>query len=233
VIEIDEAARAAHLAPSMPLHEAARVVHIVDDSPAVCQAVALLLLGEGLSVAIHGPGSPLLEAFPSLPPDSVGCIITDVRMPGLDGLTLLKRVHEWDTHLPVIVMTAHGDVIMAVQAMKAGAMDFLEKPFDDEKLLDVVRNALQRPFEKAHTQDDDASADRIAALSARERQVFDLLVTGKPNKVAARVLGISPRTVEAHRARILERLRVRTLGGAVRLTMLPKPVGEPHSISPA
>jgi two-component system response regulator FixJ len=200
--------------------DVARVVHVIDDSAAVCQAIALLLLGEGLSVAIHSSGTAFLEALPSLRPQSIGCIITDIRMPGLDGLALLRRLREQGVCQPVVVMTAHGDIALAVQAMKAGATDFLEKPFEDALLLDIVKSALHLPaLVPAGADAVENPADRIALLSTREREVLDLLVTGKPNKVVARMLGISPRTVEAHRARILERLRVRNLADAVRLAM--------------
>jgi two-component system response regulator FixJ len=201
-------------------HEAARTVHIIDDNPAVCQAVALLLLGEGLSVAIHVSGSAFLAALPSLRPHSIGCIVTDVRMPGVDGLALLEHLRVLGCHPPVIVMTAHGDIMTAVQAMKAGAADFLEKPFDGTKLLAVVQDALHRRHsDPAQSNDNGGPSDLITRLSAREREILDLLVTGQSNKAVARVLGISPRTVEAHRARILERLRVRSLADAVRVTM--------------
>jgi two-component system response regulator FixJ len=200
--------------------DAARVVHVIDDSAAVCQAIALLLLGEGLSVAIHVSGTAFLDALPSLRPQSIGCVITDIRMPGMDGLALLRRLRELGLRQPVVVMTAHGDIAMAVQAMKAGATDFLEKPFEDAVLLNIVRTALHMPtLTPAESEASENPTGRITLLSTREREVLDPLVTGKPNKVVARLLGISPRTVEAHRARILERLRVRSLADAVRLAI--------------
>jgi two-component system response regulator FixJ len=221
-----DAAPSRVLATRPALHEAARIVHIIDDNPAVCQAIALLLLGEGLPVAIHVSGSAFLGALPSLRPRSIGCIVTDIRMPGVDGLSLLDHLRVLGCRPPVIVMTAHGDIMTAVQAMKAGAADFLEKPFDGTKLLAVVQDALHRRHsDPAQSDENNGSSDLITRLSAREREILDLLVAGQSNKAVARVLGISPRTVEAHRARILERLRVRSLADAVRMTMQASRVG--------
>jgi len=139
-------------------------------------------------------------------------------MPGLDGLELLSRLKQGGFRRPVVVMTAHGDVSTAVRAMKAGALDFVEKPFDDGALLAVVEAALGTSQAAGAAGADDA-AERVAALSPREREVLDLLIAGKPNKQIARDLGLSPRTVEVHRARLMARLGVGSLAEAVRLAV--------------
>ena len=139
-------------------------------------------------------------------------------MPGLDGLELLRRLKQGGFRGPVVVMTAHGDVPTAVRAMKAGAVDFIEKPFDDGALLAAVEAALQSPQASGAAGAGDA-AERVAALSPREREVLDLLIAGKPNKLIARDLGLSPRTVEVHRARMMARLGVGSLAEAVRLAV--------------
>jgi len=193
-------------------------VHVIDDDDAVRRALALLFRSAGIPVETHPSGSAFLEALPALRDDAVGCVLTDVRMPGLDGLELLRRLKQGGFRRPVVVMTAHGDVAMAVRAMKAGAIDFVEKPFDDEVLLAAAEAAL-RTAQGAGAAGADDAAERIAALSPREREVLDLLVAGKPNKLIARDLGLSPRTVEVHRARLMARLGVGSLAEAVRLAV--------------
>ena len=200
------------------LEPASRTVHVVDDDAAVRPALAMLFRSAGVPVETHPSGSAFLEALPYLHGDAVGCVLTDVRMPGLDGLELLRRLKQGGFRRPVVVMTAHGDVAMAVRAMKAGAVDFVEKPFDDEALLAATEAALGTPQASGVAGADDA-AERIALLSTREREVLDLLVAGKPNKLIARDLGLSPRTVEVHRARLMARLRVGSLAEAVRLAV--------------
>ncbi len=195
-----------------------RVVHVVDDDNAVRRALAMLFRSAGIPAEAHPSGVAFLEALPSLPEASVGCVLTDVRMPGLDGLELLRRLKEGGFGRPVVVMTAHGDVSTAVRAMKAGAVDFVEKPFDDDALLAAIEAALGGPQATGAARAGDA-AERVAALSPREREVLDLLVAGKPNKLIARDLGLSPRTVEVHRARMMARLGVGSLAEAVRLAV--------------
>ncbi len=197
---------------------ASGAVHVVDDDDAVRRALALLFRSAGIPAETHSSGFAFLEALPSLREDAVGCVLTDVRMPGLDGLELLRRLKQGGFRRPVVVMTAHGDVSTAVRAMKAGAVDFVEKPFEDEALLAAVEAALGAPQASGAAGADDA-ADRIAALSPREREVLDLLISGKPNKLIARDLGLSPRTVEVHRARMMARLGVGSLAEAVRLAV--------------
>jgi two-component system, LuxR family, response regulator FixJ len=197
---------------------ASLAVHVIDDDDAVRRALAMLFRSAGIPVETHPSGSAFLEALPTLNEDAVGCVLTDVRMPGLGGLELLRRLKQGGFQRPVVVMTAHGDVAMAVRAMKAGAVDFIEKPFDDEALLAAAEAALGTPQAFVGTRAVDA-AERIALLSPREREVLNLLVAGKPNKLIARDLGLSPRTVEVHRARLMARLGVGSLAEAVRLAV--------------
>jgi two-component system, LuxR family, response regulator FixJ len=194
------------------------VVHVVDDDDAVRRALAMLFRSAGIAAVTHPSGSAFLEALPSIGEGAVGCVLTDVRMPGVDGLELLRRLKQSGFGPPVAVMTAHGDVSTAVRAMKAGAADFVEKPFDDEALLAATEAALGATRAFGVVRADDA-AERIAALSPREREVLDLLIAGKPNKHIARDLGLSPRTVEVHRARLMARLGVGSLAEAVRLAV--------------
>ena len=195
-----------------------RAVHVVDDDDAVRRALAMLFRSAGIAAVTHPSGSAFLEALPSLSDGAVGCVLTDVRMPGVDGLELLRRLKRSGFGPPVVVMTAHGDVSTAVRAMKAGAADFVEKPFDDEALLAAVGAALDAAQAPVAEESDDA-AERVAALSPREREVLDQLIAGKPNKHIARDLGLSPRTVEVHRARMMARLGVGSLAEAVRLAV--------------
>jgi two-component system response regulator FixJ len=203
---------------------ASRAVHVVDDDDAVRRALAMLFRSAGIPVEAHPSGLAFLEALPFLREDAVGCVLTDVRMPSLDGLELLRRLKEGGFRRPVLVMTAHGDVSTAVRAMKAGAVDFVEKPFEDDTLLAAIDAALGTPQAAgpagpAGPAGADDAAERVAALSPREREVLDLLIAGKPNKHIARDLGLSPRTVEVHRARMMARLGVGSLAEAVRLAV--------------
>ncbi|GLK77201.1 DNA-binding response regulator [Methylopila jiangsuensis] len=193
------------------------VVHVVDDDAAVRQSLAFLLVSDGLAVQTHESAADLL----AVARDIDGCVVTDVRMPGVDGIELLRRLKAQGVHLPVIVMTGHADVPLAVEAMKAGAVDFMEKPFDDEAMLAAVRGALDRQADVAGRQDRAAEAKgRIAALSERERQVLDGLVAGHANKAIAYDLGISPRTVEIYRANVMTKMRAASLSELVRLALL-------------
>ncbi|BCH17498.1 DNA-binding response regulator [Mesorhizobium sp. L-2-11] len=150
-----------------------------------------------------------------------GCIVTDVRMPGIDGIEFLRRLKARGSLLPVIVMTGHADVPMAVEAMKEGAIDFIEKPFDDDLLIATIRSALGRRtktiHDGAHVRE---AASRVGSLTQRERQVLDLLVDGKANKVIAHELGISPRTVEIYRANVMSKMQAKSLSELVRLALL-------------
>ncbi|HXA22203.1 MAG TPA: response regulator FixJ [Acetobacteraceae bacterium] len=193
------------------------LVHVVDDDEAVRDSLSLLLEAAGLSVRTYDSATAFLKALPNL---GAGCVLTDVRMPELDGLELQRRLAELGIRLPVIVMTGHGDVPIAVEALKAGAADFLEKPFDDVQLLAAVSSALAA---SQRTRDEEIAmagiARRLASLTPREREVLDKLVAGQPNKTIAYDLGSSPRTVEVHRARVMEKMGVRSLPELVRMTI--------------
>jgi two-component system response regulator FixJ len=193
------------------------VVHVIDDDAAVRQAVAMLLRAGAVGVEAHGSALRFLEALPSLREDTIRCVVTDVRMPDIDGLELLRRLKARGFRPPVVVMTAHGDVSMAVQAMKSGAADFVEKPFRARDLLAAIQALSSRPPTSAAR--DAGAAARLAPLSQREREVLSHLMGGKPNKQIARELGLSPRTVEAHRARLMDRLGVSSLAEAVRIAV--------------
>ena len=195
-----------------------QIIHIVDDDDAVRQSLEFLLKSAKLSVQTHESAAAFLAALPGLEP---ACVITDVRMPGLSGIDLLKRLKSLGKLVPVIVITGHGDVPLAVEAMKIGAVEFLEKPFDDNVLLAAVRAALKRGEKDEKRETERAEiGNKLATLSARERQVLEGLVAGKPNKVIAYDLGISVRTVEVHRARMLERLGTRSTAEAIRLAVM-------------
>ncbi len=196
-------------------------VHVVDDDQAVRRAIAMLLRSARLSTETYPSGMALLDAMPTALETRADCVLTDMRMLGLDGLELLLCLRAGGFHGPVVVMTAHGDVPTAVRAMKAGAMDFIEKPFEDTVLLAVISAALDNA-QALNPQALGGSADaaaQIAALSPREREVLNLLMAGKPNKMIARDLGLSPRTVEIHRARLMTRLGVGSLAEAVRIAV--------------
>jgi two-component system response regulator FixJ len=190
-------------------------VHIVDDDEPVRESLAYLCLTGGLEAATYASPLALLEAAPAL---REGCIVTDVRMPEMDGLSLIAKLHERGVQLPMVVITGHGDVPMAVAAMKAGAVDFLEKPFDDEIFLTTVRDALGRSQRGAPPRA--ASAEglegKLALLSERERQVLDRLIDGEANKVIAQNLGISPRTVEIYRAKVMTKMEAASFADLIR-----------------
>ena len=149
-----------------------------------------------------------------------GCLVLDIRMPGLGGLELQEELIKRGNTLPIIFITGHGDVPMAVDAMQKGAVDFIQKPFDDQELLDRIREALATDEERSEEQQHHAEvAGRLERLTNREREVFDLVVTGKPNKVIAYELGVSQRTVEIHRARVMEKMQARSLADLVKMHM--------------
>ena len=196
-------------------------VHVVDDDVAVRKSLAFLLASEGLPVQLHESASAFLD---NLPGGAAGCIVTDVRMPGIDGIELIRRLKDRGIALPIIVITGHADVPMAVEAMKEGAVDFLEKPFSDEVFLATVRAALARQEKDSQHGAQVAQVAQIQArfdtLSERERQVLDGLVAGKANKVIAYDLGISPRTVEIYRANVMTKMQAKSLSELVRLALL-------------
>jgi len=204
-----------------------QIVHVVDDDEAVRQSLSFLLASAGFAVRVFESPTQVLEALPEMQP---GCLITDLRMPEMSGVELLQRLRELKATLPAIVITGHGDVPMAVEAMKAGALDFIEKPFDDETLLAAVARALDRHRRAAQIDEDrSAIAARLDSLSTRERQVLDGLVTGRSNKIIAYDLGISPRTVEVYRAHVMSKMQAKSLSELVRMSLLAVPPGEPSS----
>jgi two-component system response regulator FixJ len=195
-----------------------QVVHVIDDDVAVRQSLAFLLSTAGFAVRVHESATAFLEVLPAT---QVGCIVTDIRMPEMDGLELQRRLRASKIGVPVIVITGHGDVALAVEAMKAGAADFIEKPFDDEVLLGAIRSALTRRAQD--TKDETRTAEirsRLEHLSSREREVLDGMVAGKANKIIAYELGISPRTVEVYRANVMTKMQADSLSDLVRMVLL-------------
>jgi two-component system, LuxR family, response regulator FixJ len=194
------------------------VVHVIDDDDALRDSLAFLLRTADLEVMSHSSAAAFLD---SLPLTGLTCIITDVRMPGLSGIDLLRRVRELGIEVPVIVITGHGDVPLAVEAMRFGAIDFLEKPFDDEILLRSVRAALRQQAGAAKRQSERAEIEnRLATLSPRERDVLGGLVAGRANKQIAFELGISPRTVEIYRANLMDKMQAGSLSDLVRMALI-------------
>ena len=194
-----------------------RVIYVVDDDPAIRRSLERLLDAAGFQVASYATPKAFLGVAGDLP---VGCALLDLRMPEMDGLEVQAHLLLIKPDLPVIVMTGQGDVQTAVRAMKAGAVDFIEKPYSDDALIAAIESALKGGVRKDRTGDMTAAAALIDTLSPRERQVLEALVAGQPNKVIAFDLGISVRTVEVHRARMMDRLGVRQFAEAVRLSVL-------------
>jgi two-component system response regulator FixJ len=195
------------------------LVHVIDDDDAVRDSLEFLLRTAKIEVKTYDSASTFLAAVPSS--SGAGCIVTDVRMPGLSGVDLLRQLKARGSSMPVIVITGHGDIQLAVEAMKIGAADFLEKPFDDEALLASVRSALGRLEKDAQRDADRADlSNRLAALTPRERDVLEGLVAGKANKIIAYDLGISPRTVEIYRANVMTKMNAGSLSELVRMALL-------------
>lgn len=194
------------------------VVHVIDDDEAMRESLAFLLDTAGFTAKTYESAVEFLEQIEALPE---GCIVTDVRMPELSGLDLVRRLNALGLKHPVIVITGHGDVPLAVEAMKAGVVDFLEKPFNDETLLAAIRMALSGQ-ERLQQQDSDKLRFEatLAGLSPRERDVLTGVVAGKPNKIIAYELGISPRTVEVYRANVMTKTGAGSLSELVRMALL-------------
>jgi two-component system response regulator FixJ len=200
-----------------------RIVHVVDDDPAVRDSLRLLLKTERFAVRTHASAREFLA---DVEPEETGCVVTDVRMPEASGFDLLADMKEREIGLPVIVITAHADVPLAVRVMKAGAVDLLEKPFDDEALLDAVRKALRRtPEEKRKDDEAEVVRERLSKLTAREKEVLSGILGGRSNKLIAREIGASVRTVEAHRAHLMAKMHARNLSELVRISLLARRAG--------
>ncbi|MCC5809035.1 MAG: response regulator transcription factor [Ectothiorhodospiraceae bacterium] len=192
-------------------------VYLVDDDDDVRDAVSFLLRSEGLAVDAFATPDALLAA---VAPDSAGCLVLDVRLPGMDGLELQGALRARGVHMPIIFITGHGDIPMAVRAVNAGAMDFLEKPFRDQHLLNQIHKALAA--DAAARNEDARRLDverRLQSLTPREREVMERMLEGKLNKVIAWELDVSIRTVEVHRARVLEKLNARNSSEMVRAVL--------------
>jgi two-component system response regulator FixJ len=193
----------------------AEVVHVIDDDEAVRRSLALLLFSAGHTVKTYASAEGFLDA---LPQTMDGCIVVDVRMPGMDGLQLQEHLALGGVHLPVVVVTGHADIALAVRAMKAGARDFIEKPYTNERMIEAVSAALASGrLDLTRARRSSEARMRVERLSAREADVLRELVAGRPNKLVAHALSISPRTVEIHRANMMEKLGVRSLSEAVRI----------------
>jgi two-component system response regulator FixJ len=203
------------------------VVHVIDDDEAMRQSLAFLLEAAGMEVQTYESAVAFLEVAPAV---KAGCVITDVRMPGLSGVELLRQLRERKLGIPVIVITGHGDVPLAVEAMKIGAMDFLEKPFDDEALLASVRSALNQLDQDQKRQAERSDIEgRLATLSNRERDVLQGLVAGLANKQIAYDLGISPRTIEIYRANLMTKMEAGSLSALVRMALIAGMLGRDSS----
>jgi two-component system response regulator FixJ len=192
-----------------------RAVHIVDDDAAIRQSLSFMLGKAGYDVTCHSLGASFLKAVTA---EIRGCVLLDIRMPGIDGLEVQAQMARRGIALPVIMLTGHGDIALAVRAIKAGAIEFLEKPFERQSLI----VALEAAFDHADRADREqlAAADaavRLAVLTPRERTVLDGMVAGRPNKLIAYELDIATRTVEVHRAKLMEKLGARSLSGVLRI----------------
>ena len=192
-----------------------RLIHLVDDDEAIRRSAGFMLKTSGFRVQSYESGDHLLKSAASLEP---GCILLDIRMPGMDGLEVQQALKERGVGLPVVIMTGHGDVTLAVQAMKAGAVDFIEKPFEKAVLLGAIDQAFSRLDRSSEARERAKEAEvQLNGLTPREREVLDGLAQGLPNKTIACDLGISPRTVEIHRANLMSKLGVKSLSEALRI----------------
>jgi two-component system response regulator FixJ len=199
-------------------------VHVIDDDEALRDSLTFLLRTARLDVQSYPSAMAFLEALPEA---KLSCVITDVRMPGMSGIDLLRRLRERKISVPVIVITGHGDIPLAVEAMRIGAIDFLEKPFDDEVLIASVKAALRQKEGEVKRHGERAEIDgRLAALSNRERDVLGGLVAGRANKQIAFDLGISPRTVEIYRANLMSKMQAGSLSDLVRMALIAEIVGQ-------
>ena len=193
------------------------VVHIVDDEEAVRNSLAFLLSSAGFAVRVHESATAFLAVAAGI---HNGCLVTDLRMPDMDGVELLRRLSAAEAMLPAIVVTGHGDVHMAVEAMKAGALDFIEKPFSDEVMIASITRAVEQAASRVSEESGrEQTRSRLLSLSERERQVLKGVVAGQPNKTIAAELGISPRTVEVYRASLMGKMQAKSLAELVRMVL--------------
>jgi two-component system response regulator FixJ len=199
------------------LSDAQPLVFVVDDDEAVRSSLKLLLKSVGLPATLYSSAQEFLAAYD---PHQSGCVVLDVRMPGMSGLELQQLLNLKGATIPVIFITGHGDIPMAVEAMQQGAFDFLQKPFRDQDLLDRVQRALEKDRKtRLELGERDRIRDRLESLTPREREVLTLVTRGKPNKVMAAELGVSQRTVEIHRARVMEKMGASSLAQLVRMVL--------------
>ena len=192
-------------------------VYVIDDDEAMRESLDFLLGAANFHVTLFESAQIFLDALPTI---GFGCVVSDVRMPDFDGIELLKRLKAGGSLFPVVIMTGHGDVPLAVEAMKLGAMDFLEKPFEDDRMIGMIEAALRRA--EPRVKNEAATREiqsRIASLSPRERQVMDGLIAGLSNKLIAREYDISPRTIEVYRANVMTKMQAASLSELVRLAM--------------
>jgi two-component system response regulator FixJ len=194
------------------------VIHVIDDDEAVRDSLGFLLEAANLTVKTYDSATRFLAQLPGVEP---GCIVTDIRMPEMTGLELTHRLNALGVRLPVIVITGHADVALAVEAMRAGVADFIEKPFDDKTMLAALHGALNRGQDQREpSAERGVFAQRLASLSMRERQVLDGLVAGQSNKTVALALAISPRTVEVYRANLMSKMKAESLSELVRMALI-------------
>ena len=192
-------------------------VYVIDDDEAMRDSLEFLLNSADFEVTLFESAQAFLDRLSGL---EFGCVVSDVRMPGIDGIEMLRRLQGLNCRLPVVIMTGHGDVPLAVEAMKLGAVDFLEKPFDDDLLIAMVDSGLKRAEPEARNEAATREiVERVATLSPRERQVMDGLVAGLSNKAIAREYDISPRTIEVYRANVMTKMQAGSLSELVRLAM--------------
>jgi len=192
-------------------------VYVIDDDPAMRDSLEFLLSSAGFNVTLFDSALTFLDVLPDL---AFGCVVSDVRMPGMDGIDLLRHLKKEPKALPIVIMTGHGDIPLAVEAMKLGAIDFLEKPFEDERLILMIDTALSQAADNSKNESVIRDiVSRIASLSPRERQVMDGLVAGLSNKLIARDYNISPRTIEVYRANVMTKMQASSISELVRLAM--------------
>jgi len=193
------------------------IIMVVDDDSGVRNSMRSLLKSVGLESALYASAQEFLAAYQPVQP---GCLVLDIRMPGMSGLELQQQLNLRGAVIPVIFMTGHGDIPMAVEAMQHGAFDFLQKPFRDQDLLDRIQRAIVKDTEQRQTLGETARIKaHVESLTAREREVLDLMTQGKQNKAIAQDLGVSPRTIEIHRARVMEKMNAQSVAQLVRMML--------------